>query len=405
MPLILAIEPERDRGVLLRELIRESLNTELVVTASTAQAIRTIRDTRPDLILTSMLLSASEEQDLVAHLRATPSLRHIPVLTIPVLTGLSDAETRPSGLFARLLRRRTPQVWPAYNFNAVIARIEEALEQSKTAAAQVEEVIAVEQMAEEPIVDTPLATLLDSVFVSTGSQKRSRRWALAELPWMSSIRLSWGQHLRLLNISSSGVLVESGMRLSPGSATTFQIEGSDGPLVVPARVVRCRVSDVDSLGVKYETAAVFDRSVDKLAADEPEPHDLDSCLDDLVASIQRRAKKGVAPAELRSAFENGIIDLLTAGEVRLREVPVAENDGRDSVYFTVPTLDGAPAVLQVTFNPNDAPGAEDFGVLSAAAGAAAMVLPLTGAARQTAVRLPMPMRPVAPEKTLELQIA
>jgi hypothetical protein len=157
--------------------------------------------------------------------------------------------------------------------------------------------------------------------------------------------------------------------------------------------------------VKYETAAMFDRSVDKLAADEPAPHDLDSCLDDLVASIQMRAQKGVAPAELRSAFENGIIHLLTAGEVRLREVPVAENDGRDSVYFTVPTLDGSPAVLQVTFNANDAPSAEDFGVLSAAAGAAAIVLPLTGTSRQTAVRLPMPMPPIAPERTLELQIA
>lgn len=401
---ILAIEPETDRAVLLRKLVRESLNTELVVTASTAQAIRTMRDAQPDLILTSMLLSASEEQELVAHLRATPSVRHIPVLTVPVVTGDSADETRPRGLFSRLLRRRQPQVSPTYNFNAVVARIEEAIEQSKIAAAQAEAAAVAERIEHEPFVEAPLATLLDSVFVSTGSQKRSRRWALAELPWLSSIRLSWGQHLRLLNISSSGVLVESGMRLSPGSTTTFQIEGTDGPLVVPARVVRCRVSDVDSLGVKYETAAVFDRTVDKLVSDEPEPADLDSQLDDLVASIQVRAKRGASPTELRSAFENGIIDLLTAGEVRLRDVPVVENDGRDSVYFTVPTLDDSPAILQVTFNPNDAPGAEDFGVLSAATAAAAIVLPLTGTARQTSVRLPMPAVAAA-ERTLELQLA
>jgi CheY-like chemotaxis protein len=398
---ILAIEPETDRAVLLRQLVRESLNTELVVAASTAQAIRTMRDRQPDLILTSMLLSATEEQDLVAHLRATPSVSHVPVLTVPVVTGLSADDTRPRGLFARLLRRRQPQVWPAYNFNAVIARIEEALEQSKTAAAQAEEAAVAEPIEDEPIVEAPLATLLDSVFVSSGSTKRSRRWALADLPWLSSIRLSWGQHLRLLNISSSGVLVESGMRLSPGSTTTFQIEGTDGPLVVPARVVRCRVSDVDSLGVKYETAAVFDRTVDKLAADEPAPRDLDSRLDDLVASIQLRAKRGALPAELRSAFENGIMGLLTAGEVRLRDVPVVENDGRDSVYFTVPTLDASAAILQVTFNPNDAPGAEDFGVLSAATAAAAIVLPLTGTTRQTTL-LP---KPAVAERTLELQLA
>jgi CheY-like chemotaxis protein len=409
MPRILAIEPEPDRGVLLRDLVRESLDTDVVIAASTADAIEAMREARPDLILTSMLLSAAEEQDLVAHLRATPSVRHLPVLTVPVVTDLSAAQTRSSGLFSRLLRRRQPQVFPAYNFNAVIARIEEALEQSKIAAAQtaamaaqIDEEIAVEQIATESVVERPLPAAFDPAFVSDGSQKRPRRWALSELPWLSSIRTSWGQHLRLLNISSNGVLVESGVRLSPGSATTFQIEGTDGPLVVPARVVRCRVSDVDSLGVKYETAAVFDRLVDKLVADETESRDLDSRLDDLVASIQVRAKRGASPAELRSAFENGIIDLLTAGEVRLRDVPVVENDGRDSVYFTVPTLDDAPAVLQVTFNTNDAPGVEDFGVLSAATGAAAIVLPLTGTARQTSVCLPMP---AVAERALELQIA
>jgi CheY-like chemotaxis protein len=401
---ILAIEPEAARAVLLHDLVRESLNTELVVTASTAEAIRAMRDTRPDLILTSMLLPATEERDLVAHLRATSSVSHVPVLTVPVVTGVSADESRPRGLFSRLLRRRQPQTWRPYNFNAVVARIEEALEQSTIAAAQVENGIAIEPVTAEPTVEPPLATLLDSVFVSNGSQKRPRRWALAELPWLSSIRLAWGQHLRLLNISSSGVLVESGVRLSPGSATTFQIEGSDGALVVPARIVRCRVSDVDSLGVKYETAAVFDRSIDKLDAAEGESRDLDARLDDLVASIQTRARRGAVPAELRLAFENGIIELLTAGDVRLRDVPVVENDGRDSVYFTVPTLDGAPAVLQVTFNANDAPGAEDFGVLSAAVAAAAIVLPLTGTARQTSVRLPMPT-PASAGRTLELQIA
>ena len=63
---ILAREPEADRGALLRDLVRESLNTDLVVVASAAQAIETMRDNRPDLILTSLLLAASDEQDLMA---------------------------------------------------------------------------------------------------------------------------------------------------------------------------------------------------------------------------------------------------------------------------------------------------------------------------------------------------
>jgi CheY-like chemotaxis protein len=396
---ILAIEPDADRGTLLRDLLRDSLNSDLVVAASTAEAIAAMRDNRPDLILMSMLLPANEEQDLMAHLRATPSVRHLPVLTIPAVTDLSVGEPRSTGLFSRFLRRRQSPVWPAYNFNAVITRIEEALEQSAKAQAEAESVEP--EIAAEPIIETPFPVVLNPMLVSNGAQRRARRRTMSEVAWVSTVKLSWGQYLRVVNISSSGVLVESGVRLSPGSATKFHIEGPDTALVVPARVVRCRVSDVDSLGVKYETAAAFDRPVDALTI-ECESRDIDSRLDELLDHVQQRAHRGAAAAELRSTFENGLLDLISAGEVRLRDVPVVENDGRESVYFTVPTRDGSAAVLQVTFNPNDAPGVEDFAVLTAATAAAAVVLPLTGTARQTTLQLP---RPFVAQRTLELQTA
>ena len=107
-----------------------------------------MRGSQPDLILTSMLLGANEEQDLVAHLRATTSLRHIPVLTVPAVIDPSATETRSGGLFSRL-RRRQPLAGPMYNVNAVIGRIEEALEQSKIVAARVEEEGTTQQAAVE----------------------------------------------------------------------------------------------------------------------------------------------------------------------------------------------------------------------------------------------------------------
>jgi CheY-like chemotaxis protein len=401
---ILAIEPDADRGALLRQLVRESLNTDLAVASSTDTAIAAMREHQPDLILASMLLTAREEQDLVAHLRATPSLRHLQVLTIPAVTNLSVMETGSSGLFSRLLRRRQTQAWSAYNFNAVITRIEEALEQSKAAlakaTAEAKDVEAA--LAAEPIVERPSPVPLDSLLVSSGSQARARRWVMSELPWLSSVKLSWGQHLRLLNISSSGVLIESGVRLSPGTVTKFQIDGATGTLVVPARVVRCRVSEVDSLGVKYETAAVFDRPVESLIAEDPAQSDAAAQLDNLVAAVKNRAAFGVPRAELRAAFESGILDLITAHDVRLRDEPVVENDGRESVYFTLPTSDGSPAVLQVTFISTAEPGADDFARLLAAAVAAATVRPLTGSTRQTTIRVPMT---ASPAPALELQIA
>jgi CheY-like chemotaxis protein len=415
---ILAIEPNAERGVRLRQLLRENLNTVLVISTSAHAAITAMTETRPDLILASTLLSANDEQDLVAHLRATPALRHLPVLTIPPVVETPAAETRSTGLISRLLRRPQPQVlFPMYDFGAVITRIEEALEQSKLAARQAEHEAAVaEEQAEEFIADLPAVEsrvsdlAIDSPWLSNGSTKRAQRWALSDLPWLSSVKLPWGQHLRLVNISSSGLLVESGVRLAPGSETTFRIGGPDLSLVVPARVIRCRVATVDSLGVKYETAAAFDQPVNELIAAGEEPSDATMRLAELVAAVEARAESGASAAELRGDFESGVLKMVTAREVRLRDVPVVENDGRESVFFTIPTSDATPAILQVTFNANDQPSAADFELLTAAADIAVGVLPITGTTRQTSVHprphLAPPLRVISDHSTpRELQIA
>jgi len=428
MSRILAIEPDADRAVLLEQLVRENLDTDLVLAASTEAAIATMAESRPDLILTSMLLPANEEQHLVAHLRAIPSLRRIPVLTIPAVSNPSTTEARPTGFFARFRRRRQRAAWPTYNFNAVITRIEEALEQSRVAAARTEHsgedaalvpIVEpppverfVESREEPPVlgrsVDEPGLVVLDSRAGSRGLRKRARRLPVSDVPWLSAVKLSWGQELRLLNISSSGMLVESGVRLSPGDTAKIELDGPGLALAVPARVVRCRVSQVDSLGVKYQTAAMFERPVEELLPPEEEPGDAREQLDSLVAEIKARAASGAPQAELRGMFESGVLDLVTAREVRLREVPIVENDGCESIYFTVPTADGSRAVLQVTFNPDDAPTLDEFDVLTAAARAAATVLPLTGIWRQAAIPPDIPaLRLVGrrANRELELQIA
>jgi CheY-like chemotaxis protein len=281
---ILAIEPDADRGALFRQLLPESLNADLVLVTSTDAAITAMAEKRPDLILTSTLLSANDDQDLVAHLRAMRSLRHLPILTIPPVVEGPATEARSTGLMSRLLRRPRPQaLLPMYDIAAVITRIEEALEQSTIAAARAEEE-AQEAIAAAPLVESPASVEpLALALLSSGTRKRAQRWSLSDLPWLSSVRLPWGQYLRLLNISSSGMLVESGIRLSPGSATSFKIGGPGLALVVPARIVRCRVA-VDSLGVNYETAAAFDKPVAELIASRKEPTDAAMRLADLVAS-------------------------------------------------------------------------------------------------------------------------
>jgi hypothetical protein len=237
---------------------------------------------------------------------------------------------------------------------------------------------------------------------------RATRWEGWQLPWLKSINVPGGIEARLINLSSTGLLVESGARIAPGAATTFRLWGPHRDLTVPARIVRSEVASVDRFGVKYHAAAVFDFTFDTMM---PDPIEAGVHLDDLVETIRRKADGGASAAELCVEFEAGIMKLVSVRDVRLRDVPVAENDGRESVYFTVSRLD-APAVLQVTFEANYQPRADEFNALKAAAAAAARIVDAIGTARQIKItartapaRVSAPLRlvPHASESALELR--
>jgi PilZ domain-containing protein len=410
MTRILAIEPDRERGTLLRRLLRDALHADVTIAPSTKAALTALSAHAPDLILTSSLITPQDDRDLVTHLRQTPALRHLPVLTTPPVAE-APAPHKP-GLLARLRRRRPGTVSPAYDFGAVAARIEEALMQSKTAlaAADLAPAVVVDQPAPE-IVEPPSAETMVMCQDVFSIRKRSMRWATWQLPWFSSIDVPWAVDLRLINISRSGVLVESRARIAPGAVISFRIVGPGRDLTMPARIVRSEVAKVDHLGVKYHAAAVFDYAFDTMMPEESEPLDREGLLDGLVSSVLAHADAGSRPADLRIEFEAGVMKLVTVRDVRLRDVPVAENNGCDSVYFSIAGANG-PAVLQATFEPGYQPTAEEFAALKAAAVAAEDVVAVTKTARQLAVPAratsskitsPPPLVPHAPASALELR--
>jgi CheY-like chemotaxis protein len=273
MAQILAIEPDPERIEILRRLVGDRLNAEVVVATSADEAISSLTHEPPDLILTSSLLPQAEGYQIAAHLRAIPALDHLPILTIPPL--VEDVEERGS-LVARLLRR-PPQRRPAYDVDAVASRIREALEQSTADAARFGESwrqARVLLLEDEPVQEgapetTDLLRTLDADlhrFCLTGpQQERAPRWDRAELSWLESIKLTWGAELRLLNMSRSGLLVESGIKMTLGNRTDFQLADCDSrDFVIPGRVVRSNVSSVNSLGVKYVTAAAFEKPFESI---------------------------------------------------------------------------------------------------------------------------------------------
>jgi hypothetical protein len=288
MARILAIEPDPVRGMTLERLVSEHLGAEVVLMSSAGDALDTLADVPPDVILTSSLLAPGEDEQLAAHLRAAPELDHLPVLTIPPLLQLADAPPAPKrSLWARLFRiRRRQEPWPPYDFAAIASRIEEALEQSKDEIRESE----IERPARLFLLDTRRPLLLEAgrphvderrstALVRYGElptdddlgrwSSRSRRWSGQDLPWLAGIELTSGTPsrptLRLLNMSSTGLLVESNVRMAAGHKAGFHLAGSDREqLVVQARVVRADPSDRDQSGVTHVVAAKFDRPFDSL---------------------------------------------------------------------------------------------------------------------------------------------
>lgn len=280
MAKILAIESDPERIVILRRLIREKLDADVIVADSVESAIDTLDAKRPDVIVTSSLLSFGDDQQLADHLRQAPALDHLPVLTLPPLVDTDD-EASSRGLLSRLFRRRR-QSWRTYDADAIAARIEDALLQSKRDAPKYADLwqrparLLLMEPDEQPQEETALVYTLDADLARflgiQPQQDRAPRWERSDLLWLENIRLTWGANLHLLNMSSSGILVESGIRMTVGNLTDFEFEDREArDYVMSGRVVRSDVAAVTSLGVKYVTAAVFDKPFESIGPDSSLP--------------------------------------------------------------------------------------------------------------------------------------
>ena len=78
------------------------------------------------------------------------------------------------------------------------------------------------------------------------------------MPWLSTVKLPWGPDARVLNISSTGLLLESGSKVTPGSTAELKLSGPDWQIAIPACFVRSEVGPVNGQGVKYHIAAEFE---------------------------------------------------------------------------------------------------------------------------------------------------
>ena len=208
-------------------------------------------------------------------------------------------------------------------------------------------------------------------------RERDHRRTRGEVPWLSTVKLPWGLEVDLLNISRTGMLIETNSRFMPGTATEFQLSGPDTSLAVSARFVRSEVAAVGPLGVKYQAAATFTREL-KLR-EELGSHSAASApraVAELLAEVLGDVDSGDDRVALRTNFSERLRRLVPAQEIHIANSPSAPREGTESIYFSIPASGGTSAVLQATFEPDYELSEVEFRLLQTAATLASVLLGL-----------------------------
>jgi PilZ domain len=88
------------------------------------------------------------------------------------------------------------------------------------------------------------------------------RFPATAVSTITSMKLSPGDTVELLNISRSGVLVEGRTRFVPGTRITVLFDGGFAPARVKGKVVRSYVSSISDGMLRYHSGIQFDNRLD-----------------------------------------------------------------------------------------------------------------------------------------------
>jgi hypothetical protein len=110
-----------------------------------------------------------------------------------------------------------------------------------------------------------------SAGAETAKDRRTEvRLSAEDASWLRGARLKYGPEVRVVDVSTGGILVESdGAPPAPNSTVVFELSAQTGTMLMPARVLRSEPVDGST---RYQTAYAFKRalSIDALAAVKPD---------------------------------------------------------------------------------------------------------------------------------------
>jgi hypothetical protein len=97
---------------------------------------------------------------------------------------------------------------------------------------------------------------------ASANRRLHRRLTLAEVPFVSKVRIKYGPAVKLIDLSPGGAQIETvNFRLQPGSTVVVEISSREGELSIAAQVLRCQLASLLPEPV-YRGSLIFKRPLD-----------------------------------------------------------------------------------------------------------------------------------------------
>src|SRR6185436_5461936 len=248
-PRILAIEPDRAHALALKKFVQSCIDADLVVVDSVPSAKAAIAEHVPQAVLVSELVSPDDDVDLTAHVRSRVPGRPLPILAVPAMGGGDDElSPAPRGLLRLIASGGTLTDAPRLQMARRQAALRHAL---------------------QAVMDLPAAPAGAMATPLPAHRPRAPRWKGANIPWLTRLTMPLGLEVRLVNISRSGLLIESRGQFVVGHPAVFELQGPRR-VVVSGHFVRTTATGPQGDEI-YRSAAIFDDDLPIFAPPSTQP--------------------------------------------------------------------------------------------------------------------------------------
>ena len=254
MSRLLVVQPDSVQVDALREALHGRVSEDVTVAGSLDDALSSLDQSVPDVVLLPTLLPGAVEDYLIAYLGTIPNAGYVQILGLPRLERSDELGQRGSrSLFP--WRQR---------------------EESRTVGTQVcdpgvfTEDLVIYLVSARVLKKEIELRAAEAVLSEKPERRREPRFASNQVPWISHVSFG-GERAALINVSSRGALLRTRSRpehhvlrrsdpnVREGPGLTLEL-GRDGEVHAMGRVIRC-VPLRTSGPTQYEIALVFDYSV------------------------------------------------------------------------------------------------------------------------------------------------